>query len=50
MYEEQADQTNLSQRNKSNEYINSAQFDSKSTDVKWPIGTVAIVGDSICRK
>ena len=46
-HEEQADQTDLSQRNKSNEYINSAQINSKATDVKWPKGTVAIVGDSI---
>ena len=50
MYEEQADQTDLSQRNKSNKSINSAQINSKATDVKWTIGTVAIVGDSICRK
>ena len=46
-YEKQADQTDLSQRNKSNECINSAQINSKATDVKWPKGTVAIVGDSI---
>ena len=46
-HEVQADQTDLSQRNKSNEYINSAQINSKATDVKWPKGTVAIVGDSI---
>ena len=31
-YEEQADQTDLSQRNKSNECINSAQINSKVTD------------------
>ena len=42
----QADQTDLLQRNKSNEYINSAQINSKVTDVKWPKGAVAIVGDS----
>ena len=42
----QADQTDLLQRNKSNEYINSAQINSKVTDVKWPKGTAAIVGDS----
>ena len=47
MCEEQADQTDLSQRNKSNECINSVQINSKVTDVKWPKGTVAIVGDSI---
>ena len=46
-YEEKADQIDLSQRNKSNECINSAQINSKVTDVKWPKGTVAIVGDSI---
>ena len=46
-YEEQAGQIDLSQRNKSNECINSAQINSKVTDVKWPKGTVAIVGDSI---
>ena len=45
--EEQADKTDLSQRNKPNEYINSAQINSKATDVKWPKETVAIVGDSI---
>ena len=33
-YEEQVDQTDLSQRNKSNGYINSAQINSKVTDVK----------------
>ena len=33
-YEEQADQTDLPQRNKSNGYINSAQINSKVTDVK----------------
>ena len=44
-YEEQADQADLSQRNKSNEYINSAQINSKATDVKWPKGTVAIVNN-----
>ena len=33
-YEEQADQADLSQRNKSNEYIYSAQINSKATDVK----------------
>ena len=38
MCEEQADQTDLSQRNKSNECINSAQINSKATDVKWPKG------------
>ena len=42
-YEEQADQIDLSQRNKSNECINSAQINSKVTDVKWPKGTVAIM-------
>ena len=47
MYEEQADQADLSQRNKSNKYINSPQINSKATDVKWPKGTVVIVGDSI---
>ena len=47
IYEEQADQIDLSQRNKSNKCINSAQINSKITDVKWPTGTVAIVGDSI---
>ena len=47
MYEEQADQADLSQRNKSNKYINSAQINSKATDVKWPKRTVVIVGDSI---
>ena len=46
-YEEQAEQADRSLRNKSNEYINSAQINSKATDVKWPRGTVAIVGDSI---
>ena len=46
-YEEQADLVDLSQINKSNEYINSAQINSKAVDVKWPKGTVAIVGDSI---
>ena len=47
-YEEETDQTDLSQRNKSNEYVNSAHINSKVTDVKWPKGTVfAIVGDSI---
>ena len=45
-YEKQADQTDLSQRNKSNECINSAQINSKVTDVKWPKGAVTIVGDS----
>ena len=45
-YEKQADQTDLSQRNKSNECINSAQINSKVTDVKWPKGAVAIVSDS----
>ena len=45
-YEKQADQTDLSQRNKSNECINSAQINSKVTDVKWPKGAVAFVGDS----
>ena len=35
-YEEQADQADLSQRNQSNEYINSAQINSKATDEKWP--------------
>ena len=43
-YEKQADQTDLSQRNKSNECINSAQINSKVTDVKWPKENVAIVG------
>ena len=47
VYEEQADLADLSQRNKSNEYINSVQINSKAIDVKWPKGTVAIVGDSI---
>ena len=47
MCEEQADQTDLSQRNKSNECINSVQINSKVTDVKWPKGTVAILGNSI---
>ena len=46
-HEEQADQTDISQRNKSNEHINFAQIISKATDVKWPKGTAAIVGDSI---
>ena len=46
-YEEQAAQTDPSQRNKSNECINSVQINSKATDVKWPKGTVAIVGDLI---
>ena len=46
MCEEQADQTDLSQRNKSNECINSVQINSKVTDVKWPKGTVAILGNS----
>ena len=45
--EEQADQIDLSQRNKSNKCINSAQINSKVTDVKWPKETVANVGDSI---
>ena len=47
MCEEQADQIDVSQRNKSNECVNSAQINSKVTDVKWPKETVAIVGDSI---
>ena len=46
-YEEQADLADLSQINKSNEYINSAQINSKAVYVKWLKGTVAIVGDSI---
>ena len=51
-YEEQADQNDLSKRNKSNERINSTQINRKEctlqlTDVKWPEGTAAIVGDSI---
>ena len=46
-YEEQADQTDLSQRNRSNQCNNSAQINSKVTDVKWPKGCVAIVDDSI---
>ena len=46
-YEEQADQTDLSQINKSNECVNSAQINSKVTDIKWPKRTVAIVGDSV---
>ena len=46
-YEEQEDQIDLSQRNKSNECINSAQINRKVTGVKWPKGNVAIVGDSI---
>ena len=47
---EETDQIDLSQRNKSNKYINSAKINSKVTDVKWPKGTVAIVGDSIIRE
>ena len=47
IYEEQADQIDLSQRNKSNKCINSAQINIKVTDVKWWKGTVVIVGDSI---
>ena len=35
-YEEQADQIDLSQRNKSNKFINSTQYNSKVTEVKWP--------------
>ena len=46
-YEEQADQTDLSQINKSNKCVNSAQINSKVTDIKWPKRTVAIVGDSV---
>ena len=46
-HEEQADQTDISQRKKSNEHRNFAQIISKVTDVKWPKGTVAIVVDSI---
>ena len=46
-HKEQADQTDLPPRNKSNEHINSAQINSKLTDVKWPKETVTIVGDSI---
>ena len=46
-YEEQVDQADLSQRNKSNKCINSAQINSKATNVKWPKGTVVIVGDSV---
>ena len=46
-HEEQADQTGISQRKKSNEHRNFAQIISKVTDVKWPKGTVAIVVDSI---
>ena len=46
-YEEQADQTDLSQINKSNECVNSAQINSKVTDIKWSKRTVAIVGDSV---
>ena len=38
-YEEQADLADLSQINKSNKYINSAQINSKAVDVKWPKGT-----------
>ena len=45
--EEQADQIDLSQINKSNKCINSAQINSKVTGVKWLKGTVAIVGVSI---
>ena len=45
--EEQADQNHLSQRNKSSEYIKSAQINRKVTDAKWPKGTVAIKGVSI---
>ena len=40
-------QYNLSQRNKSNEYINSTQINSTVTDVKWPKGLVAMVVDSM---
>ena len=47
---EETDQIDLSQRNKSNKYINSAQINSKVTDAEWPKGTVAIVGDSIIRE
>ena len=46
-YEEQADQTDLSQRNKATEFINSIQITSKVANVKWPKGTAAIVGDFI---
>ena len=46
-YEEQADQTDLPQRNKATEFINSIQITSKVADVKWPKGTAAIVGDLI---
>ena len=46
-YEEQAEQTDLSQRNKATEFINSIQITSKVADVKWPKGTAAIVGDFI---
>ena len=46
-YEKQVDQTDLSQRNKSKECINSAQINRKVTDIKWPKGTVAIAGDSV---
>ena len=46
-YEEQAGQTDLSQINKSNECVNSAQINSKVTDIKCPKRTVAIVGDSV---
>ena len=46
-YEEQADENDLSQRNKSNECINSDQINSKVTDKKWSKGTAAIVGHSI---
>ena len=46
-YEEQAELADLSKINKSNEYINSAQINRKAVDLKWPKGTVAIVGDSI---
>ena len=46
-YEEQADQTDLPQRNKATEFINSIQITSKVANVKWPKGTAAIVGDFI---
>ena len=47
MYEKQADQTDLSQINKANACMDFSQINSKVTDVKWPMGTVAIVVDSI---
>ena len=43
-------QTKLIYHKEINKYINSAKINSKVTDVKWPKGTVAIVGDSIIRE